>query len=201
MDNTARGGTAGGVSIDGQPVLHYNNLYNNLPYNAEVVSASPVDATHNYWGEVLCTQFPIKIYDGYDASWDGLPDLRSQPVHTRSRWRSWSSPTGLVLTGGGTSVTLTWNPIADLPPWGCRVPGSTEPDITYLVFYGDDPCTLSLNDSPIYVADSTTVTLTGLPGTAQYFSVTAEDYLDRRSAFSNVVPNGFYSTFLPLLTK
>ena len=199
LDNTG-GGTAGGVSISGQPVFEYNNLYGNLPYDAEVVSDLAVDGTHNYWGEMLCTQIPNKIYDGYDAPGHGYltyaPSLYIPVPVAQLEY-----PTGLVFTGGGTSVTLTWNPIADLPPWGCRVPGSTEPDITYFVFYGDDPCTLSLSNSPIYVADSTTVTLTGLPGTAQYFSVTAEDYLDRRSAFSNVVPNGFYSTFLPLLTK
>jgi len=207
LSNTG-GGTAGGVSISGQPVFEYNNLYGNLPFNAEVVSDLPVDGTHNYWGETLCTQIPNQIYDGYDAPGRGYltyaPSLYS-PVPVAQL----ESPTNLAFTSGGSSVTLTWNPIAPLPIYGCRVPGSPTPDIGYLVYYGDDTCapfdgtTLPQGASPIDVGNATSLTLTGLPGGATFFAVTAYDYLARQSAYSNVVGTQavLYSTFLPLLKK
>lgn len=206
--NNTGGGTAGGVSIDGQPVFEYNNLYGNLPYDAEVVSDLNVDGALNYWGETLCTQIPNKIYDGYDAPGRGYltyaPSLYS-PVPVAQL----ESPTDLDFTSDGSSVTLTWNPIAPLPIYGCRVPGSPAPDIGYLVYYGDDTCapfdgtTLPQGASPIDVGNTTSITLTGLPGGATFFAVTAYDYLTRQSAFSNVVGTEavLYSTFLPLMTK
>ena len=207
LDNTG-GGTAGGVSISGQPVLEYNNLYGNLPYDAEVVSDLAVDGTLNYWGETLCTQIPNKIYDGYDAPGRGYltyaPSLYS-PVPVAQL----GYPTGLDFTIEGSQVTLSWNPIADLPDYGCRVPGSEEPDIQYLVFYGDDACgpydgDWLLSDSPIDVDDATTYTLSGLPATTTYVTVAAYDYLTRQSAFSNVIEitgGDGYTIYLPLLTK
>jgi hypothetical protein len=207
VDNTG-GGTAGGVSISGQPVLEYNNLYGNFPYDAEVVSDLAVDGTLNYWGETLCTQIPNRIYDGYDAPGRGYlayaPSLYSSvPV------AQLESPTGLELNEGGSSVTLSWDPIAALPVYGCRVPGSSDPDIGYLVYYGDEACapfngtSLPQGVSPIDVGNTTSFTLSGLPSGATFFAVTAYDYLTRQSAFSNVVGTEpvLYSTFLPLLNK
>jgi hypothetical protein len=60
-----------------------------------------------------------------------------------------------------------------------------------------------LGVSPIDVGDTTSFTLSGLPSGATFFAVTAYDYLNRQSAFSNVVGTEpvLYSTFLPLLNK
>jgi len=67
LNNTASGGTAGGITINGQPTLQYNNLEGNQPYDAEVVSQEPVTGTLNYWGPSICTAIPAQIYDGKDA--------------------------------------------------------------------------------------------------------------------------------------
>jgi parallel beta-helix repeat protein len=208
LDNTAPGGTAGGVSVSGQPMLHYNNIYGNLPYDVEVVSDLAVDATFNYWGLSACTAIPNQIYDGYDAPGRGYlsyaPSLYSEvPV------AQLAAPTELTLTKGETSVTLNWTPIAPLPDVGCRVPGSPSPDLGYLLYYGDDACApydgtgLPAGDSPIDVGEDTTLILSGISDTGMYFAVTAYDYLERQSAYSNVVSteSEAKTIFLPFLVK
>jgi predicted outer membrane repeat protein len=208
VENIASGGTAGGVSVSGQPMLHYNNIYGNLPYDVEVVSDLAVDATFNYWGLSACTAIPNQIYDGYDAPGRGYlsyaPSLYSEvPV------AQLAAPTELTLTKGETSVTLNWTPIAPLPDVGCRVPGSPSPDLGYLLYYGDDACApydgtgLPAGDSPIDVGEDTTLILSGISDTGMYFAVTAYDYLERQSAYSNVVSteSEAKTIFLPFLVK
>lgn len=69
--------TAGGVSIEGQPALHHNDLYGNQPYDAEVVSGDPVNGSLNYWGQIKCKDIPSRIYDGVDLPGRGI--LRFKP--------------------------------------------------------------------------------------------------------------------------
>ena len=61
--STASSGIVGGVAVTGQVGLHYNNLYSNLPYDAEVVSSGSVSGTLNYWGPSTCTAIANQIYD------------------------------------------------------------------------------------------------------------------------------------------
>jgi hypothetical protein len=209
IDNQAPGGTAGGISIDGQPQLQYNNLYDNEPYDAEVISADPVTATLNYWGESLCTEIPWQIYDGHDLPGRGIlsyaPSLYS-PVPVAQL----DSPTDLVIDIDDAAVTLSWTPIAPIPPYGCRPDGYTDPDQGYSIYYSiGKPCGpydgtgLPAGDSPINVGNVTSYELSGL-GLGEYcFVVAAHDYLTRESAFTNsgCRPPSGYPIYLPLVIR
>jgi putative cofactor-binding repeat protein len=209
LTNTAPGGTAGGISIFGQPLVQFNNLYGNQPYDAEVLSGDPVTGTLNYWGESLCTEIPWQIYDGNDLPGRGIlsyaPSLYS-PVPLAQL----DAPTGLEIDIGEDGAALSWTPIAPIPDVGCRPPGSTEPDLVYHIWYSiSDPCGpydgtgLPAGDSPIDAGEATSYLLNGLGPGAYYFVVAAHDYLDRESAFTNVVvkpPEGYW-VFLPLVVR
>ena len=208
LSNTAPGGTAGGISVDGQPVVQYNNLYGNTPYDAEIVSADFVTGTLNYWGLSACSAIPSQIYDGKDAPGRGLlsytPSLYS-PVPVAQL----DAPTNLAMDEDETTAALSWEAIPPLPDVGCQVPASNESKIGYRVYYGNAPCGpfdgmgLPEGDSPIDVGNNTTFNLTGLSGQAIYFAVTAYDYLGRESHFTNVVgkPGQGYWIFLPVTRR
>jgi predicted outer membrane repeat protein len=207
--NTASGGTAGGISIDGQPQVQFNNLYDNEPYDAEVLSADPVTGTLNYWGESVCTAIPWQIYDGNDLPGRGIlsyaPSLYS-PVPVAQL----DAPTDLQIDIGEGAVGLSWTPIAPLPDIGCRPPGSTDPDLVYHVWYSvGKPCGpfdgtgLPAGDSPIDVGEATSYMVEGLGSGEYYFVVAAHDYLGRESASTNSVvrPPTAYWLYLPLVLR
>lgn len=192
ISNTATGGAVGGLAINGQPQVQYNNLHSNLPYDAEMISAGDLDAALNYWGISTCTAIGRQIYDGNDLPGRGrigyAPSLYAPIVMTQL-----TSPAGLTMTVvDDTTVTLSWSSIPDLPNIGCRIPGSTAPDLGYRLYYDTTGvCTfdgqgLPAGSSPIDVGQTTAVTLTGLSTMADYyFVVAAHDYLGRESPFSN----------------
>jgi hypothetical protein len=210
LTNTATGGTSGGVSIGGQPVLQYNNLYGNVPYDAEVVSEQDViTGTLNYWGLSLCTAIPNQIYDGNDAP--GRGRLTYAPsLYSPAPVAQLAAPQNLELTEGENSVTLNWSPIPAIPLVGCRVPGSSDPDVVYRVYYDThnacgpyDGAGLPAGDSPITVGTNTDITLSGASEDGFVFVVTAFDYLGRESAYSNSVGNPAegWRVFLPALLR
>jgi hypothetical protein len=209
VSNTASGGTVGGVTVNGQPQVHYNNLYGNRPYDVEVSSVDVVSGTLNYWGPSACAVIAGQIYDGADELGRGrllyAPSLYS-PVPVAQL----SAPTNLVVTTGEFTATLNWTPIPPIPNIGCRNPGSSGLDVGYRVYYDTDgPCPpydgrgLTQGDSPIDVGGNTRVTLSGLSGDRYYFAITAYDYLGREGAYSNEVthPQGRWKTHLPSVPK
>lgn len=222
VTNTAPGGTAGGVSVDGQPkVLQYNNLYGNQPYDAEVVSSLNVSGTHNYWGKVPCTAIAGHIYDGADAPGRGrflyAPSLYSSvPIAQLSP----ASELSLTIDAEQSAVTLTWSPIADLPPVGCRnlavnaqdtATDNNAPEVGYRLYYDTDtagpPYTgqgLTEGNSPIDLGENSSLTLNKLSSFNDYhFVIAAYDYLGRESAYTDEVVKSAEARaiFLPVIRK
>ncbi|MBI5563588.1 MAG: hypothetical protein HY870_01745 [Chloroflexi bacterium] len=193
VSNTAPGGVVGGVSISGQPQVHYNNLYGNLPYDAEVVSSGEVSATLNYWGPSACGAIPGQFYDGLDAP--GRGPLRYAPsLYSPTPLAQLSAPANLSVVTGTATITLTWTPSSPVPDIGCRNPGPAAPDWGYRLYYDADSCTpyngsgLPQGDSPIDLGQGATVVVNGLSASGDYhFVVAAYDYLGRESAYSNEV--------------
>jgi predicted outer membrane repeat protein len=209
MTNTASSGTAGGISINGQPQVHYNHLHGNQPYDAEVVSSDTVSGTLNYWGPSACTAIPGQIYDGDDMP--GRGELLYAPsLYSPAPMIQLSAPTNLTVTTDTSTLTLAWMPIPAIPDIGCRPPGSSGPDAGYRVYYDtDSSCPpyegegIDQGDSPIDVGQTTLLMLSGLSESATYFVVTAYDYLERESTFSNQVtkPSDRHEIYLPLVLK
>ena len=209
VTNTASGGTSGGISIEGQPQVHYNNLHGNQPYDAEVVSSEVVSATLNYWGPSACTSIPGQIYDGDDVP--GRGELLYAPsLYLPSPVAQLSAPTNLAIITGTSSVTLNWTAIPAIPDIGCRSPGSSGPDTGYRVYYStESSCPpyegggLNQGDSPIDVGQATTKTLSDLSQSGYFFVVTAYDYLGRESTFTKEVarPSEIQDIYLPLISK
>lgn len=208
VTNTGSGGTVGGVSISGQPMLQYNNMHGNQPYDAEVVSSLAVSGTLNYWGSLACLSIPNRIYDGNDAPGRGkltyAPSLYS-PVPVAQL----NAPTGLTMDGDNDTLSLSWTPLPALPAVGCRLPGSSAPDLTYRVYYSNhsacgpfDGDGLPQGSSPIQAGAGSSLMLSGLSSSAYYFSVTAVDYLGRESAYSNVMVRAATEqyVYLPLIS-
>jgi len=193
MSNTAPGGTAGGVSTSGQPIVHYNNLYGNLPYDAEVVSSDNVSGTLNYWGPSACTAIPLQIYDGNDMPGRGQL-LYAPSLYAPTPLTQLSVPTNLTIITSTSVVTLTWMPIPAVPNVGCRNPGASGADMGYRIYYAVgrscppfDGSGLSQGNSPIDVGNVTTFALSGLASGEYAFVVVTYDYLGRESGYSNVV--------------
>lgn len=193
LTNTAPSGTAGGISINGLSEFHYNNLYGNLPYNAEVVSSQPITGTLNYWGLLVCTSIPERIYDRNDAP--GRGKLTYAPsLYLLAPVAQLAAPSDLALIPDASGVTLTWTPLPPLPNIGCRVPGVSESDLKYLVYYDTDSACAPFNGSglpsgpsPIEAGSSSQIILPGASSEGFVFTVTAFDYLGRESTYSNLV--------------
>ncbi len=209
ISNMATGGTAGGISVTGRPLMQYNNLYDNSPYDAEVVGSEPVTGTYNYWGISPCVAIPNQIYDGNDLPGRGQL-LYAPSLYSPLPLAQLIVPTDLITVAGTSSVTLTWSAIPPLPDVGCTAEGATGPDASYRVYYDtDDGCApydgqgLPLGNSPLDVGQATTLKLSGLTGEDFYFVVTAHDYLGRESAYSNAVMvlGSVEEIFLPLVLK
>lgn len=209
LTNIVTGGTSGGISISGQPVFQFNNLYGNQPYDAEIVSSQPVNGTLNYWGLSPCTAIPAQIYDGNDSP-DRGQLMYAPSLYSPSPVAQLAVPQNLVLTPGQNSVTLNWSSVPPIPNVGCRVPGASAPDLFYRVYYDTDSACgpydgkgLPAGDSPITVGTNTQINLSGASQDRYVFVVAAHDYLGRMSAYSNLV--GHLSPeqkiFLPLITK
>ena len=189
--------------------MQYNNLYDNIPYDAEIVGSEPVTGTYNYWGTSPCVAIPDQIYDGNDMPGRGQL-LYAPSLYSPLPLAQMVVPTDLGTVAGTNSVVLTWTAIPDLPDVGCTAEGATGPDASYRVYYDtDDGCApydgqgLPLGNSPIDVGQATTFVLSGLTGADYYFVVTAHDYLGRESAYSNAVTvlGSGEKLFLPLVLK
>jgi parallel beta-helix repeat protein len=207
--NVVPGNSAGGLAINGQPTsLQLNNLFDNEPYDTEILATGDVIGTLNYWGDSPCTAIPAQIYDGNDIPGRGrlsyAPSLYS-PIALAQM----STPANLTLTEGETSVALSWTAVPDLPAIGCRPPGATTPELGYRLYYDtDSACVfdgdgLPMGDSPIDIGANANVTITGLGNGPYYFSVTAYDYLGRESPFSNIVSRAATesSLYLPMIIR
>jgi len=208
-ENTASGGTAGGITIDGQPLVQFNNLYDNEPYDAEEISADPVTATLNYWGESLCTEISAQIYDGHDLPGRGILSY-APSLYLPVPVAQLDAPTDLAIDIDEDAVTLSWTPIDPIPDVGCRPDGYSGDDQGYSVYYSiGKPCGpydgtgLPAGNSPINVGDVTGYALSGMDLGDYYFVVAAHDYLDRESAFTNsvCVPSTGYPIYLPLVIR
>ncbi len=211
VTNSAQGGIAGGIAINGMPTtIQLNNIYNNSPYDAEVVSANDVDGTLNYWGPSSCVEIAGQVYDGDDVPGLGIL-LYAPSLYIPTQLPQLESPTNLeILSSSMSEVTLSWSGTAPIPNIGCRDPQMSGPDSGYYIYYDTDSACefdgqgLSQGNSPIYVGQATSLTLTGLsnPGT-YYFVVTADDYLSRESPFSNLVnfSTGGIQIFLPNIKR
>ncbi|MEW5987478.1 MAG: right-handed parallel beta-helix repeat-containing protein [Chloroflexota bacterium] len=209
LTNTASGGTAGGISIDGEPQVHYNNIHGNQPYDAEVLSSDQIDGTLNYWGPSVCTAIAEQIYDGDDVP--GRGELLYGPsLYSPISLAQMPTPTNLNTTDNTTEVTLSWTGIPAIPDVGCRDPDSGGPDSGYRIYYDTDAsCSpyegqgLPQGNSPIDAGEATTFTVTGLSGSAYHFVVAAYDYLGRASAFSNEVtrPSNRRTIYLPVVMQ
>jgi parallel beta-helix repeat protein len=214
MTNTTAGGTAGavagGLSVSGQSQIHYNNLYGNQPYDAEVVGSDDVSGTLNYWGPSACTAIPAQIYDGDDMPGQGQ-FLYAPSLYSRMPLGQLAASANLTITTGTTStVTLTWTPIPAIPDVGCRPLGSSDSGLGYRLYYDTDSgCPpfegegLSQGSSPIDAGESTSLMLSGLSAGTYYFVVTTYDYLDRESTYSNLVEGSLemQRTCLPLILR
>jgi parallel beta-helix repeat protein len=209
LSNTAPSGTAGGISLQGLSEFHYNNLYGNQPYDAEVLSSQNVTGTPNYWGLTLCTDIPTRIYDGHDAPGRGL--LAYAPsLYLPAPLTQLAAPAGLTLTAATGGVNLSWTPLPALPAVGCRVPGAPGPDLGYRVYYDDDQACapfdgtgLPSGASPINAGAVSQINLPGAPLDGLVFVVTAYDYLGRESSYSNLVGSlpSSWDLYLPLVVR
>jgi predicted outer membrane repeat protein len=209
VSNTAPGGTAGGVSVDGAMQMHFNNLYANQPYEAEVVASTDVSGTLNYWGPASCTAIPALIYDGKDAPGRGQM-LYAPSLYAPAPLAQLRSPENLTLMSGTTGLTLSWKAIPALPNVGCPSPGTDGAAVGYRVYYDTDTdCApydgrgLPAGDSPIDTGAVSQLVLGGPLSRRYYVVVTAYDHLGRESAFSNAVvtSGGGNELFLPLILK
>jgi hypothetical protein len=205
LTNTATGGTSGGISISGQPLLQYNNLYGNLPYDAEVVSSQPITGTLNYWGLSSCTAIPLQIYDGNDAPGRGILSY-APSLYQPAPLAQLPVPANMILTNSGSTVTIGWSATPPIPNVGCQAPGSSVPAVVYRLYYDiDNGCApyaghgLVEGPSPIAIGPGTTYTVHGLSPVKYYFTVTANDYLGRQSAFANAVVRP--TLYLPSLMR
>jgi predicted outer membrane repeat protein len=213
VSNTTSGGTsgatAGGIAIDGQSQIQYNDIYGNQPYDAEVVSSSDITATLNYWGSSACSDIPAQIYDGDDLPTRGK--LHFAPsLYAPMPLAQLVPPTDLALINAAASITLNWMAVPPIPDVGCRVPGSSAPDVTYRVYYdsGDacppfDGAGLDQGDSPIEVGPEASLTLSGLSAGDYAFAVTAVDFLGRESSYSDLVlkESALPKIFLPVIMR
>jgi len=190
--------TVGGLAIDGTPQVHYNNFYDNEPYDVVVRSSNDISGTHNYWGTVSSVDILAQVYDWYDDSGRGrflyIPYLQEP-----SQDAPFPPPTGLTADLQDNSATLSWN---------------AHPSFTtgygYKVYYDSDNSIppyegtgLNEGDAPIDVGDQTAYTLTGLdPSKDYYFAVTAYDNEGHESWYSNVEwRQGGYWVYLPVVLK
>jgi hypothetical protein len=195
VTNTATGGSVAGLAVDGLPLeLRYNNIHQNQPYDAELISAVDVDVTLNYWGLAACTAIPGQLYDGHDLPGRGR-FLYAPSLYSPTALAQMAVPDNLTLTQiNEDAVILAWQSVPDVPDIGCRQPDGDASEQGYRIYYGpDDLCTfegqyLPEGTSPIDVGQSTSITLTGIANAGSlHFAVTAYDYLDRESPFSNQV--------------
>jgi PKD repeat protein len=70
-------GKGGGIFIYWQPVINYNNIHNNTPYdvyNSNEQGSPHVNATYNWWGTTDEAIIQAHIYDWYDNATRGIVD-------------------------------------------------------------------------------------------------------------------------------
>ncbi len=166
--NTA-GADQGALHLADAPYIGFNNVYGNAPYDVVNADVDDADATLCWWNTTDGGEIDDRIWDLLDDSSVGWVNY-APILEQNNPIAPMAPPTGLVASTGGISVTLHWNPTEDTPFDG------------YLVYYepvaNGYPYTgtgATEGDSPIFVGDVTSYTLTNLPGGTYYLAVTARD--------------------------
>jgi parallel beta-helix repeat protein len=165
----AAGPDQGALHLADAPYIGFNNLYGNAPYDVVNADTDDANAAYSWWNTTDTGEIDSRIWDFLDDPTVGwvsyLPILaQNNPIAPMA------PPTGLVANTDGLSVTLHWDPTDDTPFDG------------YLLYYepvaNGYPYTgtgAAEGDSPIYVGDVTSFTLTDLPPGNYHLAVTARD--------------------------
>ena len=153
---------ATGISLSGGTgsfSLGNSNITRNSNYNIKNNKTIAVTASNNYWDTTTTSQIAAKIFDYYDDINYG--EVTYNPYLTFLDINApISPPAGLATTTGTGLITLNWS-------------ANSESDVKgYKVYYGTS--TGSYTNS-IDVGNVTSYTITSLPGSKYYVTVTAYD--------------------------
>jgi parallel beta-helix repeat protein len=166
--NTAGQGQ-GAIHLRRTPYIGFNNLYGNTPYDVFNADEDGATADYCWWNTTNPGEIDARIWDFLDDADVGFVDYvpileQNNPIAPMA------PPTGLVASTDGMSLTLNWNPTADTPFDGYK--------LYYEPVAGGYPYTgtgAAEGDSPIFVGDVTSYTLTNLPPGTYHLAVTARD--------------------------
>jgi PKD repeat protein len=166
--NTA-GADQGALHLADAPYIGFNNLYGNGPYDVVNADVDDANAEFCWWNTIDTGEIDNRIWDLLDDPTVGW--VNYSPIFEQNNpLAPMAPPTGLVASTDGLSVTLHWNATEDTPFDG------------YLVYYepvaNGYPYTgtgAAEGDSPIFVGDVTSYTLTSLPAGTYHLAVTARD--------------------------
>ncbi|MCX5991302.1 MAG: right-handed parallel beta-helix repeat-containing protein [Chloroflexi bacterium] len=107
---TSGNGKGGGVYVSGQPVLNFNNIHGNTPYDVYDANAqgSPhVDATSNWWGTVDEVTIQSHIWDWYDHASLGIVDYNPSRTGSAPLTSFPYQPTNIAPSSGAYNITAT----------------------------------------------------------------------------------------------
>lgn len=176
--------------------FHYNNVFDNLPYDIVVRETQNISGTNNYWGTTASINILDQIYDWFDDDTTGrffyIPYLQDPDPDAPV-----PSPSNLRADWHENSVVLTWDPIP-----------STTTGYGYKVYYDTDApgppydgAGLGVGSSPIDVGSLNSLIISDLGEEVFYATVTAYDTRGRESWYSNEVQRpiqSHWTTFMPV---
>jgi PKD repeat protein len=166
--NTA-GADQGALHLADAPYIGFNNLYGNMPYDVVNADVDDADAEYSWWNTTDTGEIDSRIWDFLDDPTVGWVDY-TPFLEQNNPLAPMAPPTGLIASSDGLTITLHWNPTADTPFDGYLV--YYEPVANGYPYTGTGAVE---GDSPIYVGDVTSYTLTNLPGGTYHLAVTARD--------------------------
>ncbi|KKL86255.1 hypothetical protein LCGC14_1946560, partial [marine sediment metagenome] len=107
INNYASIGKGGGIYVTGLPIISYNNIYNNTPYdiyNSNPLE-TPVNATNNWWGTTNVIEIQEHIYDWYD---DASLGIVAYTPYTDGTKPILTSPADITYNEGSTGNEIIW---------------------------------------------------------------------------------------------